>query len=75
MFAGLFKGPFGCDTGLKLAQKPSFAIFAIERRQYRVFGKTKQPQIVTWHRRIALNVMSITSSKASKDIMASPKVF
>ena len=55
-------------------QKPSFAIFAIERTQSRVFGKSNWCPWVTWHESSALSVMSITSATALKCYMAFPRV-
>ena len=68
------QGSFWLWYRAKVDQKPSFALFAMGWRQNRVFGKSKQSPWVSWHWSSALFVMSITSTKASKCFMASPRV-
>ena len=58
----------------KTGPKPSFAIFAIERRLSRVFGNCNRSSRPTWHGSSALIVMSITSITARKGYLTFPSV-
>ena len=69
------QGSFSLKYRAKVGPKPSFAIFAMERRQFRVFRYSKWSPLVTWHGSSALIVMSIISIKSSKCFVASPSVF